>query len=116
MTNTMNTGSHGVATLDGRVRRGVANPAMFFRRWLANPRDSFVVCSVPTDRKAYKASGGRGGIGIGGGYRRGLTGTPGRRRATGAPDRRGDRPRNGRPPARRVTWRGSARGRREGPA
>ncbi len=37
MTNTMNTGSHGVATLDGRVRRGVANPAMFFRRWLANP-------------------------------------------------------------------------------
>ena len=37
MTNTMNTGSHGVATFDGRVRRGVANPAMFFRRWLANP-------------------------------------------------------------------------------
>jgi phosphatidylethanolamine/phosphatidyl-N-methylethanolamine N-methyltransferase len=37
MTNTMNRGSHGVATFDGRVRRGVANPAMFFRRWLANP-------------------------------------------------------------------------------
>lgn len=37
MTNTMNTGNHGVATFDGRVRRGVANPAMFFRRWLANP-------------------------------------------------------------------------------
>ena len=37
MTNTMNKGSHGVATLDGRARRRVANPAMFFRRWLANP-------------------------------------------------------------------------------
>jgi phosphatidylethanolamine/phosphatidyl-N-methylethanolamine N-methyltransferase len=37
MTNTMNKVSHGVATLDGRVRRRVANPAMFFRRWLANP-------------------------------------------------------------------------------
>jgi phosphatidylethanolamine/phosphatidyl-N-methylethanolamine N-methyltransferase len=37
MTNTMNAGSDGIATLDERVRRGVANPAMFFRRWLANP-------------------------------------------------------------------------------
>jgi phosphatidylethanolamine/phosphatidyl-N-methylethanolamine N-methyltransferase len=37
MTNAMNTDADDIATLDGRVRRGVANPAMFFRRWLANP-------------------------------------------------------------------------------
>ena len=38
MTNTMNTeADDDIATLDRRVRRGVANPAMFFRRWLANP-------------------------------------------------------------------------------
>jgi phospholipid N-methyltransferase len=37
MTNTMNTSSDDIATLHARVRRGVANPAMFFRRWLANP-------------------------------------------------------------------------------
>ncbi len=38
MTNTMNTeADDDIATLDRRERRGVANPAMFFRRWLANP-------------------------------------------------------------------------------
>jgi phosphatidylethanolamine/phosphatidyl-N-methylethanolamine N-methyltransferase len=37
MTNTINTSSDNIAILHARVRRGVANPAMFFRRWLANP-------------------------------------------------------------------------------
>lgn len=33
----MNAGSDGAATLDVEERRDIANPAMFFRRWLANP-------------------------------------------------------------------------------
>ena len=37
MTYTANAGSDGITTLDVEARRDVANPAMFFRRWLANP-------------------------------------------------------------------------------
>jgi phosphatidylethanolamine/phosphatidyl-N-methylethanolamine N-methyltransferase len=37
MTTRVNPGPDGTATLDQRMRRGIANPAMFFRRWLANP-------------------------------------------------------------------------------
>jgi phosphatidylethanolamine/phosphatidyl-N-methylethanolamine N-methyltransferase len=37
MTNTMHAGSDGTTALNSRVRRGVADPALFFRRWLANP-------------------------------------------------------------------------------
>ena len=37
MTNAMNTDADDVATFGEPLRRGVANPAMFFRRWLANP-------------------------------------------------------------------------------
>ena len=37
MTNTMNAGADGIATIDTIPKRDVANPAMFFRRWLANP-------------------------------------------------------------------------------
>ena len=37
MTNSLNAGSDGTAALDPRVKRAIANPAMFFRRWLANP-------------------------------------------------------------------------------
>ena len=37
MTNSVKAGSGGTAMLDMEVRRDVANPAMFFRRWLANP-------------------------------------------------------------------------------
>jgi len=33
----MNVGSDGTATWTPADRRGAANPAMFFRRWLANP-------------------------------------------------------------------------------
>jgi phosphatidylethanolamine/phosphatidyl-N-methylethanolamine N-methyltransferase len=33
----VNAGSDGAATLDVEERRDIANPAMFFRRWLANP-------------------------------------------------------------------------------
>jgi phosphatidylethanolamine/phosphatidyl-N-methylethanolamine N-methyltransferase len=40
MTSTKNAGTDGIATTDARPKRpkrGAANPAMFFRRWLANP-------------------------------------------------------------------------------
>ena len=37
MTNAMNTDADDVAAFGEPLRRGVANPAMFFRRWLANP-------------------------------------------------------------------------------
>lgn len=37
MTNRMIPDATGVAALDTDTRRGVANPTMFFRRWLANP-------------------------------------------------------------------------------
>ncbi|MEJ0015422.1 MAG: methyltransferase domain-containing protein [Acetobacteraceae bacterium] len=37
MTNNVNTASDGAASLGSPQKRGVANPAMFFRRWLANP-------------------------------------------------------------------------------
>jgi phosphatidylethanolamine/phosphatidyl-N-methylethanolamine N-methyltransferase len=37
MTDLVNPGSDGSAALDDRMRHGTANPAMFFRRWLANP-------------------------------------------------------------------------------
>lgn len=37
MTNSMTPGNDGAAVLASRAQRGVANPVMFFRRWLANP-------------------------------------------------------------------------------
>ena len=37
MTDTFNPAGDGTATLDPRGKRSVANPMMFFRRWLANP-------------------------------------------------------------------------------
>jgi phosphatidylethanolamine/phosphatidyl-N-methylethanolamine N-methyltransferase len=37
MTNTMSADNYGTATPYPHVRRGVANPALFFRRWLVNP-------------------------------------------------------------------------------
>jgi phosphatidylethanolamine/phosphatidyl-N-methylethanolamine N-methyltransferase len=37
MTNRMLPDNSGAAVLDDRAKRGVANPGMFFRRWLANP-------------------------------------------------------------------------------
>jgi phosphatidylethanolamine/phosphatidyl-N-methylethanolamine N-methyltransferase len=37
MTNTMNAAGDGTATLATPIKRGIANPVMFFRRWLANP-------------------------------------------------------------------------------
>jgi phosphatidylethanolamine/phosphatidyl-N-methylethanolamine N-methyltransferase len=37
MTNTMNAGGDGAAALAPELTRSAANPAMFFRRWLANP-------------------------------------------------------------------------------
>jgi len=37
MTKTVSAGSDGTVTLDVEARNGVANPVMFFRRWLANP-------------------------------------------------------------------------------
>ncbi len=37
MTYNTNSGGDGIAMLRTGVKRRVANPAMFFRRWLANP-------------------------------------------------------------------------------
>lgn len=37
MTNGLDADSDGTAALDPRMKRAIANPAMFFRRWLANP-------------------------------------------------------------------------------
>ncbi len=37
MTNSMLPDNGGAALFDERMKQGVANPAMFFRRWLANP-------------------------------------------------------------------------------
>src|SRR5579871_2233376 len=37
MTNSMIPDGGGAAVLATRPKRGIANPAMFFRRWLANP-------------------------------------------------------------------------------
>ena len=37
MTNSMNAAGDGTAALAAPLKRGIANPAMFFRRWLANP-------------------------------------------------------------------------------
>ena len=37
MTNDMNAACNGIATSDPKMPHGIANPAMFFRRWLANP-------------------------------------------------------------------------------
>jgi phosphatidylethanolamine/phosphatidyl-N-methylethanolamine N-methyltransferase len=47
MTNTMTGGNDGAAISDPRVTRGVANPALFFRRWLVNPLQMGVVIPSP---------------------------------------------------------------------
>ena len=116
MTNTMNAGADGIATIDTMTKRGVANPAMFFRRWLANPLQmgsvvpsSAALCQRIVQHARRVAD--EAVLELGAGTGVDLAGAAGWWRPTGAADRGRNRTGDGGPSAQRAPRRAGDRGR-----
>src|SRR5690242_7776382 len=115
MTNSMLPDNGGAAVFDDRAKRGVANPAMFFRRWLANPLQmgSIIPSSDALCRRVVRhtrRAADEAVLELGAGTGVVFPGAPGGRRAGGTTDRCGDRARDGPTPAARAARRAGDRG------